>query len=55
MSQLIDASVDIVSISKRIKHANPAITLRVYAHLSRKDDGKAAAAINAALSGKAGA
>jgi hypothetical protein len=25
------------------------ITLRIYAHLFRKDDGKAAAAINAAL------
>ena len=48
-SQLIDAGVDIVTISKRLGHAKPDITLRVYSHLFRKDDGKAAAAINAAL------
>jgi integrase len=40
--------VDIVTISKRLGHAKPDITLRIYAHLFRKDDGKAAA-INAAL------
>jgi integrase len=51
-SQLIDAGVDIVTISKRLGHASPAITLKVYAHLFRKDDGKAAEAINAALAGK---
>jgi integrase len=48
-SQLIDAGVDIVTISKRLGHAKPDITLRIYAHLFHKDDGKAAAAINAAL------
>ena len=48
-SQLIDAGVDIVTISKRLGHGKPDITLRIYAHLFRKDDGKAAAAINAAL------
>lgn len=48
-SQLIDAGVDIVTISKRLGHAKRDITLRVYAHLFRNDDGKAAAAINAAL------
>ena len=48
-SQLIDAGVDIVTISKRLGHAKPDITLRIYAHLFRKDDGKAAAAINAIL------
>jgi integrase len=48
-SQLIDAGVDIVTISKRLGHAKPDITLRVYSHLFRKDDSKAAAAINAAL------
>jgi integrase len=48
-SQLIDEGVDIVTISKRLGHAKPDITLRIYAHLFRKDDGKAAAAINAAL------
>jgi integrase len=48
-SQLIHEGVDIVTISKRLGHAKPDITLRVYAHLFHKDDGKAAAAINAAL------
>jgi integrase len=48
-SQLIDTGVDIVTISKRLGHAKPDITLRIYAHLFHKDDGKAAAAINAIL------
>jgi integrase len=48
-SQLIDAGVDIVTISKRLGHAKPDITLRVYSHLFKESDGKAAAAINAAL------
>jgi integrase len=48
-SQLIDAGVDIVTISKRLGHANPSVTLSIYAHLFRNDDSKAAAAINAAL------
>jgi integrase len=48
-SQLIDEGVDIVTISKRLGHAKPDITLHVYAHLFRQDDGKAAAAINAAF------
>jgi integrase len=48
-SQLIDEGVDIVTISKRLGHAKPDITLRIYAHLFRNDDSKAAAAIDAAL------
>jgi len=48
-SQLIDAGVDIVTISKRLGHAKPDITLRIYAHLFKKDDSKAAAAINSIL------
>jgi integrase len=50
-SQLIDAGVDVVTIARRLGHSSPAITLNVYAHLFRKDDGKAAAAIDAALGG----
>ncbi|HML93255.1 site-specific integrase [Methyloceanibacter sp.] len=50
-SQLVDANVDIVTISRRLGHASPDVTLRVYAHLFRRDDGKAAEAINAALAG----
>ena len=41
-----------VTISERLGHASPAITLKIYAHLFRKDDGKAVAAINEALSAK---
>jgi integrase len=48
-SQLIATGIDIVTISKRLGHAKPDITLRIYAHLFKKYDSKAAAAINAAL------
>jgi integrase len=48
-SQLIDAGVELVTISKRLGHASPNITLQIYAHLFRKRDDKAAEAINAAL------
>jgi integrase len=48
-SQLIDEGVNIVTISKRLGHAKPDITLRIYAHLFRKDDRKAAEAINASF------
>jgi integrase len=48
-SQLIDAGVDVVTISKRLGHASPNITLQIYAHLFRKRDDKAAEAINEAL------
>lgn len=50
-SQLIDRGVDVVTIGKRLGHASPTVTLRVYAHLFRKDDGKASDAINDALAG----
>jgi integrase len=48
-SQLIDASVDVATISKRLRHASPNITLKICAHLFRSKDAKAADAINAAL------
>ena len=48
-SALIDAGVDIVTISKRLGHKKPDITLRVYSHLFRNDDSKASEAINRAL------
>ena len=48
-SMLIAANVDIVEISKRLGHADPSITLKVYAHLFRSDNSKSAAAINATL------
>lgn len=48
-SQLIDSGLDVVRISKRLGHADPSITLKVYAHLFKSDDRSASAAINAAL------
>jgi integrase len=48
-SQLIASGVDIATISKRLGHARPNVTLAIYAHMFTSDDGKAAAAINAAL------
>jgi integrase len=50
-SQLIASGVDIVTISKRLGHAKPSVTLAVYAHMFHTDDSKAAAAINASLRG----
>jgi len=49
-SQLIAADVPITEIAHRLGHQSPSTTLSIYAHLFRKDDSKAAAAINAALS-----
>jgi integrase len=37
-SQLIDAGVDVVTISKRLGHASPNITLQIYGHIFRKRD-----------------
>ncbi len=48
-SQLIDAGADIVTVSRRLGHAKPDITLRIYAHLFRKEDSKATEAIDAIL------
>jgi len=50
-SQLIAAHMDITTISKRLGHAKPDITLRTYAHFFHPDDSKAAQAIDAALGG----
>jgi len=48
-SQLIASDVDIVTVSKRLGHAKPSVTLAIYAHMFHTDDSKAAAAINATL------
>lgn len=50
-SMLIDQGVDAVTISKRLGHASPAVTMAVYAHLFQNSDAKAAAAIDRALGG----
>jgi integrase len=49
VSALIAAGLDPVSISRRIGHGNPAITLAVYAHLFRATDRAAAEAIDAVM------
>ena len=51
VSALISRGVDVLTISRRIGHANAAITLRVYGHLFEQNDGAAASAIEAALRG----
>jgi len=48
-SHLIDAGIDVVTVSKRLGHSSPTVTLQIYAHLFRKRDDKSAAAINAAV------
>jgi integrase len=50
VSQLIAAGLDVVSVSRRIGHSNPTVTLGVYAHLFGNTDERAAAVVEAALS-----
>jgi len=50
-SQLIDAGIDPVRICKRLGHANPSVTMKIYAHLFQRRDDKVTVAINAALAG----
>jgi integrase len=48
-SMLIAVGVDVVTVSKRLGHSKPDVTLRVYSHLFAADDSAAAAAIDRAL------
>ena len=48
-SMLIRAGVDILTVSKRLGHSSPAITLNVYGHVLQGGDERAAAAIAEAL------
>jgi integrase len=50
-SALIAAGVDVLTVSRRLGHANPSITLNVYAHLFNRTDAWAAQAIERALGG----
>jgi integrase len=54
VSQLIASGLDVVTVSRRIGHSNPSITLNVYSHLFGNTDEKAAAAVDAALSSALG-
>jgi integrase len=42
VSQLIAAGLDVLTISRRIGHASPAITLNVYSHMFSNTDARAA-------------
>ena len=48
-SALIASGQDIVTVSRRLGHASPAITPGIYAHLFDKSDARAADAIEAVL------
>jgi integrase len=48
-SHLIVAGLDILTISRRLGHGSPAITLSVYGHLFPQTDDRAATAIEAAM------
>jgi len=51
-SALIAAGLDVVTISRRLGHANPNVTLGVYAHTFTKSDERAADAMDAVLTAK---
>ena len=48
-SALIASGLDVLSISRRLGHGSPTVTLTVYAHLFENTDTKAAAAMEAVL------
>ena len=49
-STLIASCLDVLTISRRLGHGSPAITLKVYGHLFKTDD-RAAQIMEAALVG----
>lgn len=51
VSQLISAGLDVVTVSRRIGHSNPTVTLSVYAHLLGNTDERAAEVVETALGG----
>ena len=48
-SALIASGLDVLTVSRRLGHGSPVVTLNTYAHLFAKTDEKAADAIEAAL------
>jgi integrase len=50
-SALIDSGMNILSISRRLGHSKPTVTLNTYGHLFQNKDRDAAAAIEAVLRG----
>jgi integrase len=51
-SMLIASGVDILTISRRLGHSSPTITLGVYGHLVHGTDDRAAAVMDMALGSK---
>jgi integrase len=51
VSQLIASGLDVVTVSRRIGHSNPTVTLTVYAHLFGNTDERAANVVEAAMAG----
>jgi integrase len=49
-SQLISLGMDILTVSRRLGHGSPSITLNVYGHLFKGSDDRAAERIDAAFS-----
>jgi integrase len=47
VSQLIASGLDVLTISRRIGHASPSITLNVYGHLFANTDARAAEILEA--------
>lgn len=54
-SQLIASGLDVVTVSRRIGHSDPTVTLKVYAHRFGNADERAAEAVEVALAGVLGA
>jgi integrase len=50
-SNLIASGLDVLTISRRLGHANPTITLGVYGHLFAGSDDRAAKVMDLAFSG----
>jgi integrase len=48
-SALIASGLDVLTVSRRLGHGSPVVTLNAYAHLFTKTDAKAADAVEAAL------
>ena len=51
-SMLIASGMDVLTISRRLGHGSPAITLRVYGHLIHGADDRAAQIMDAAFGSK---
>jgi integrase len=48
-SQLIASGLDVVTVSRRLGHSNPTVTLGVYGHLFTNTDDRAATVVEAAM------